>query len=170
MFEMYKKSGNLTGMIVSLMYMSIAIYHTDGKAQAKDIMVKALELAQPDDIYIVIAEMVYDAEEVLEDIGTPFALKILEKTKEYSANRKLYREGQRHIPLTKRECEIMDLVCEGYTAGAIGKILFVSQSTVKKHIAASYEKLGVNKKADAIMAYKKASKKTRSNLFGPYTY
>lgn len=170
MFQMYKKSGNLTGMIVSLMYNAISKYHIEGKKQAKEVMIQALELAEPDDIYIVVAEMVYDAEEVLEDIGTPFALKILEKAKEYTANRNLYREGQRHIPLTKRECEIMDLVCEGYTAGAIGKILFVSQSTVKKHIAASYEKLGVNKKADAIMAYKKANKKTRSNLFGPYTY
>ena len=65
------------------------------------------------------------------------------------------RKKNERIPLTKRECEVMDLVTEAYTAEAISKILFVSHSTVKKHIASSYEKLGVNKKADAIAKYKK---------------
>ena len=74
--------------------------------------------------------------------------------------RKICRSsGRREIPLTKRECEVMDLVAEGYTAEAISKILFVSHSTVKKHTASAYEKLGVNKKADAIAKYKKMVQK-----------
>ena len=74
--------------------------------------------------------------------------------------RKICRNnGGRRILLTKRECEVMDLVTEGHTAEAISKILFVSHSTVKKHIASAYDKLGVNKKADAIAKYKKMMSK-----------
>ncbi len=52
----------------------------------------------------------------------------------------------------------MELVCDGYTAEAISKILYVSHSTVKKHISAAYSKLGVNKKADAIAAFRRKNK------------
>ena len=75
--------------------------------------------------------------------------------KAYNASKAAYRNRKKEISLTKREKEVMDFVCDGYTAEAISKMIYVSHSTVKKHIKAAYEKLGVNKKADAIAEYKK---------------
>ena len=71
------------------------------------------------------------------------------------------RSGEKKkISLSKREKEVMELVCDGLTADAISRKLYISLSTVKKHIAKSYEKLGVNKKADAIAAYRRLTGKS----------
>ena len=159
MQELYQEKKNLIGVIISLIFESICIYHTSGLKEARKPLEKALELAEPDGCFIQFAEHAHELLPILEDIGTPFANKIIPYAKQFIAARKKLRSPSNHkIPLTKRECEVMDLVTEGYTAEAISKILFVSHSTVKKHIASSYEKLGVNKKADAIASYKKFKK------------
>ncbi len=156
MYELYLEKQNLIGVMLSLMFESICTYHTSGLKDARVPLEKALELAEPDDCIIQFAEHAHELLPILEDIGTPFANKIIPYAKQFiEARKKLRTAGNYKIPLTKRECEVMDLVSEGYTAEAISKILFVSHSTVKKHIASSYEKLGVNKKADAIASYKR---------------
>lgn len=107
---------------------------------------------------MILAENVYSALPLMEEIGTPMALKIMGMSEKFVMTKKLYAKDNRIIPLSKREREVMDLVCEGYTAEAISKILFVSHSTVKKHISSAYSKMNVNKKADAIAEYKKVQR------------
>ena len=135
-------------------------YHTSGLAEAQPLLEESLKLAEPDDCVTIFAEHAYELIPILEAIGTPFARRIIPLSKQFVEARKICRNnGGRRILLTKRECEVMDLVTEGHTAEAISKILFVSHSTVKKHIASAYDKLGVNKKADAIAKYKKMMSK-----------
>lgn len=52
--------------------------------------------------------------------------------------------------LTEREKEVMQYVCKGYTNKEIGKIIFVSTSTVKKHMQSILEKLNVKNRAEAV--------------------
>ncbi|MBQ9931590.1 MAG: helix-turn-helix transcriptional regulator [Firmicutes bacterium] len=46
--------------------------------------------------------------------------------------------------LTKKEREVVDLICLGYSNGDIAKLLFISEHTVKDHTKKIYPKLGVH--------------------------
>ena len=52
--------------------------------------------------------------------------------------------------LTEREKEVMQYVYKGYTNKEIGKMIFVSASTVKKHMQSILEKLNVKNRAEAV--------------------
>ena len=48
--------------------------------------------------------------------------------------------------LTKRECEIAILICQGMSNGEIAESLCISEATVKKHVSNIFEKLGCSKR------------------------
>lgn len=48
--------------------------------------------------------------------------------------------------LTKRECEIAILICQGMSNGEIAESLCISEATVKKHISNIFEKLGCSRR------------------------
>lgn len=48
--------------------------------------------------------------------------------------------------LTKRECEIAILICQGLSNGEIAENLCISEATVKKHISNIFEKLGCSRR------------------------
>lgn len=155
-YNLCTEKHNLMGVIMSLIFECICKYHSGGLNEARPILERALDMAEPDGCVTLFAEHAYELIPILESISTPFARQIIPVAKQFVEARKNLRSvGEKRVPLTKRECEVMDLVTEGYTAEAISKILFISHSTVKKHTASAYEKLGVNKKADAIARYKK---------------
>src|SRR5690606_4839385 len=54
-------------------------------------------------------------------------------------------------PLTPREVEVLRLVAAGLTNQEIADQLVVTLSTVKRHIANSYGKLGVGHRTEAIV-------------------
>ena len=153
--ELFSEKNNLIGIIIAKVYKATALYHNTGMESAVAVMKEALELSEPDGCYVTLAENSYEIISMMEEIGTPYALKVRDMAKVYNASKAAYRNRKKEISLTKREKEVMDFVCDGYTAEAISKMIYVSHSTVKKHIKAAYEKLGVNKKADAIAEYKK---------------
>lgn len=53
--------------------------------------------------------------------------------------------------LSKREKEIMGLLLEGYTNMEISEKLFISSSTVKKHVYNIFTKMGINSRMQLIM-------------------
>ncbi|GIO11322.1 hypothetical protein J19TS2_08770 [Cohnella xylanilytica] len=57
--------------------------------------------------------------------------------------RSLERQAEVLSPLTKRELEVAELVLAGLSNGEVARKLFVSEATVKKHLRAVYDKLGV---------------------------
>ena len=78
------------------------------------------------------------------------------------AARKLHRRGARDIPrgpqattrrnplgLTRREAEVLELLCTGRTDPQIASELFLSAKTVSNHVAAILAKLGVSSRRDA---------------------
>ncbi|MBM4468893.1 DNA-binding response regulator [Prescottella equi] len=52
--------------------------------------------------------------------------------------------------LTAREAELLSLLAEGLTNKELGKRLFISEATVKTHLAHIYAKLGVESRAAAV--------------------
>lgn len=61
-------------------------------------------------------------------------------------------EGQR---LTDRELEVMRMVAEGMSNRAIGKQLYISETTVKFHVGNIMRKLEVTRRAEAVYAASK---------------
>ena len=52
--------------------------------------------------------------------------------------------------LTRREAEVLQVVCEGFSNREIAEALFVSEETVKSHLKSLYRKLSVSDRAEAI--------------------
>lgn len=54
------------------------------------------------------------------------------------------------VGLTPREHEILGLIAEGLSNREIGERIFVSENTVKTHSSRLFEKLGVNRRVQAV--------------------
>ena len=52
--------------------------------------------------------------------------------------------------LTQREIEVLTYLPSGATAAAIGSLLFLTEATVKTHLASIYRKLGATNRAQAV--------------------
>lgn len=53
--------------------------------------------------------------------------------------------------LTAREREILAMICEGRSDAEMGRLLGLSQNTVRNHVASLYRKIGVNRRGAAII-------------------
>lgn len=56
----------------------------------------------------------------------------------------------KELAITPREHEILALIAEGLSNREIGERLFVSENTVKTHSSRLFEKLGVNRRMQAV--------------------
>jgi DNA-binding NarL/FixJ family response regulator len=52
------------------------------------------------------------------------------------------------VSLSKRECEVADMICEGLTNKVIAEKLFIEIGTVKFHVANIFKKLGVKSRGE----------------------
>lgn len=68
------------------------------------------------------------------------------------ALRLMDRMRQPNVSLSRRETEVLVLVAEGLSNEQISKRLFLSQATVKSHLAHVYTKLGVDSRTAAVAA------------------
>ncbi|MCX2479341.1 helix-turn-helix transcriptional regulator [Pedobacter sp. MC2016-15] len=59
-----------------------------------------------------------------------------------------FKQNCRNYNLTKRECEIAELLCRGLTYKEVGATLFIAENTVDAHVQKIFGKTGVNKKID----------------------
>lgn len=65
-----------------------------------------------------------------------------------------YREVAYRQPvhiLTKRECDVLQLLADGKNNRLIGDILYISEKTVKNHISSILQKIGVNDRTQAVI-------------------
>ncbi|NQX42344.1 response regulator transcription factor [Pedobacter steynii] len=59
-----------------------------------------------------------------------------------------FKHNCQNYKLTKRECEIAELLCSGMTYKQIGEMLYITEKTVDSHVQKIFSKTGVNKKID----------------------
>jgi len=72
------------------------------------------------------------------------------KKKKVDLNEKFCYDLSKMYDLTKREGEILQLICQGKSNEDIAEELFISKNTVKSHIRHLYEKLDVKNRHDVI--------------------
>ena len=53
--------------------------------------------------------------------------------------------------LTKRECEVLQLLTDGQSNRSIGETLFISEKTVKNHVSSILQKMAVNDRTQAVV-------------------
>lgn len=53
--------------------------------------------------------------------------------------------------LTKRECEVLQLLTDGQSNRSIGETLFISEKTVKNHVSSILQKMSVNDRTQAVV-------------------
>ncbi|MET3507672.1 two-component system response regulator DegU [Halalkalibacter oceani] len=65
-----------------------------------------------------------------------------------------YREVEYRKPLhilTRRECEVLQLMTDGQSNRAIGESLYISEKTVKNHVSNILQKMNVNDRTQAVV-------------------
>jgi DNA-binding NarL/FixJ family response regulator len=63
--------------------------------------------------------------------------------------------------LTKREWEVLDLLCDGAGTAEIADRLFLSRVTVRRHVSAILRKLGVSSREEAVRLVEDAGRPSR---------
>jgi DNA-binding CsgD family transcriptional regulator len=62
----------------------------------------------------------------------------------------LNEERLKHLGITKRELEILELIAQGMSNREIAEKLFVSENTVKTHSSRLFEKLSARRRTQAV--------------------
>ncbi|EZH66395.1 chemotaxis protein CheY [Bacillaceae bacterium JMAK1] len=65
-----------------------------------------------------------------------------------------YREVEYRKPLhilTRRECEVLQLMTDGFSNRMIGEDLYISEKTVKNHVSNILQKMNVNDRTQAVV-------------------
>jgi DNA-binding NarL/FixJ family response regulator len=80
-----------------------------------------------------------------------FTRTIVEKLKALRHTKKPAPRTSDLDALSDREREVLGLICEGRSDAQMSALLGLSQNTIRNHIAALYRKIGVNRRAGAII-------------------
>jgi two-component system response regulator DegU len=78
------------------------------------------------------------------------SLEQVEQTEPIAIHRKMECRRPFHL-LTKRECEVLQLLTDGKSNRAIGEALFISEKTVKNHVSNILQKMNVNDRTQAVV-------------------
>lgn len=157
MRQAYSRHEYLLGFLHSYILEAIAVWHTSGIEDAASLLQKALELARPDNLYLLFAEYGKDIEPILrlmpsDETQDPFFKKLLGQTAAYG------RMSEVTIPkvikekkLTLREKKMLDLVGKGKSNLEIAQHFSVKRVTVTKALGNAYRKLGVKNRTQAVL-------------------
>ena len=150
--------GRYLRVIELLLLLALAAQARDGLPQALSLLEQALQLGESRGIiqtFVIegpaLARLLYAA--LQHDIEPAYVQRILgafpvETPQELKAEPS---QGADWVePLTDRETEILQLICEGLTNKQVGSRLYLSANTVKTHLRNIYGKLGVSNRTQAV--------------------
>lgn len=144
-----------TGSLIEVLLLQARLHRTLGQeGEAGDRLVRALERAEPEGFFQTLVPHAVALRSLLAD-------RLARNPRQELSRRLLARveeSGARPHPptaalvedLTRREVEILRLVAAGMKNQAIAKQLFISVSTVKRHVANIHAKLGVSHRTAAV--------------------
>lgn len=156
MIEAYLKNNNIFGILYGYIFQSISNYKIYGMVKAKETLLRAIELAENDNIIMCFVEL------------APYILPILKELKEKNKYvelllpkcerfNEIYEESYSNkakILLTARELEVIRLLAQGYKQCEISEKLNIALATVKKHISSVYFKTNAQNKTTALKKLK----------------
>ncbi|SFD35630.1 helix-turn-helix transcriptional regulator [Clostridium uliginosum] len=156
MLECYGKKNNIFGILYAYIFDSVAKYKLYDIQQAKNSLLKAIDLAKEDNIVMCFVELAPHILPILKDLEkeNEYVKMLLPKCIKFN---EIYEKNYCYVEkveLTPRELEVMQLVDEGYKQSEISEKLNIALITVKKHIASVYSKLNVKNKTIAIKILK----------------
>lgn len=96
------------------------------------------------------AELMLAIETVMQDASW-FSRTVVEKLAQLRGRQPGGARQPELADLTQREQEILNLLCQGKDDTEVGKTLSISKHTVRNHVAAIYNKIGVHRRAAAIV-------------------
>jgi ATP/maltotriose-dependent transcriptional regulator MalT len=83
---------------------------------------------------------------------------LVEKTVYVSPSSENFERNEKaleELGISKRELEVLELIAQGLSNNEIAERLFVSLNTIKTHSSKLFEKLDVNRRAQAVEAAKR---------------
>jgi DNA-binding CsgD family transcriptional regulator len=95
-------------------------------------------------------DLVSALENALSD-GSWFTRAIVDKLKAVYQARRTSASASDLDMLTDREREVLGHICDGRSDAEMGRLMNLSQNTVRNHIAALYRKIGVNRCSAAVI-------------------
>jgi LuxR family maltose regulon positive regulatory protein len=132
------------------------------KREAFQLLSEALELAEPEGFIRIFVDEGKSMAQLLAEAFTQgimpaYTSKLLaafdaenQKTKESSSLPRAVPNQPRAEPLSPRELEVLRLIAQGLSNDEIGKRLFLALDTVKGHNRKIFEKLGVQRRTEAV--------------------
>jgi two-component system, NarL family, response regulator DegU len=81
---------------------------------------------------------------------------LIKEFRRLSVNEDLYKKQEIEIQrplhlLTRRECEVLQMLADGKSNRAIGEALYISEKTVKNHVSNILQKMSVNDRTHAVV-------------------
>jgi LuxR family maltose regulon positive regulatory protein len=141
---------------IEVLALQALLYRAQSKPQAADAaLTQALRLAQPSRMIRVFVDLGPDMALLLKRLYTqgiaPFYLQqILEAFPVTKPNTQIMSPQALVEPLTEREMEVLALLAQRLSNNEIANMLVISPETVKRHTINIYQKLGVNKRRQAV--------------------
>lgn len=148
----FEKAKHVYVYLCGYLYKAIAAFHLEGMARAREYFIKALELAEPDEIRMPFIERSEELAPIVEAIEyrSKFLQSLKPHFKKYQHSLKIFAKETEKITLTKREKELMELVKSGCRNGEISEKMNIALVTVEKNLTNIYRKLNVSNRASAI--------------------
>ncbi|MGE0227614.1 MAG: LuxR C-terminal-related transcriptional regulator [Dehalococcoidia bacterium] len=152
------EGGGRTGAVIELLILKAVILNRTGDTSAALVSIeRAIALAEPEGYKRVFLDEGKVVQDLLRSaaaagIGGRYTLELLSELERPSTTRRAAEglEPRLSEPLTPRELEVLRLVAAGLANQEIADQLVVTLSTVKRHIANSYAKLGVGHRMEAV--------------------
>ena len=161
--------GRMWNLIVVYLLQSTCLALQSRTPEALNTLQKALKLGEPEkfirtflDEDETIHQLLRHA--VASNMGGPYARNILSAYQQEISHRPQSITHNLVTPLTKREVEIIRLIAAGMRNQEIADHLFISLSTVKRHIANAYSKLEATHRTEAINRATNDSTEKRRHL------
>jgi LuxR family maltose regulon positive regulatory protein len=148
MQEYTESTHNIPQTIETLILLSVAFYKKEDITKAVELLTKAIILAEKGHLIYPFAEQFEIVNIILSEIKSND-----DKITEYISLLRDSISNKEKIKtsiLSNRELDIINLLAQRLSNQEIADELFISKSTVKRHIVNIYKKLEVNKRQEAV--------------------
>jgi len=143
---------NVMYRIYNLIFLAVTKLAGNNNEKARQFLEEAIELAEPDKLYIPFVEHYDQLANILSDMSInfryrEFATEVKKLSKKYLINKKSVANASRtdhNYGLTNRELDVAKLAAQRLSNKEIAEKLFIAESTVKSNMKVIFNKLNIN--------------------------